>query len=199
MHFYRDKWTPFAREFYLGCYFKQDHGNFVHDSILRFKDGIKQDVQYWISLVKREIVQYDNFPTIDYVIRTLGHSELVASPTKSLHLLAIAVANELETQFLPDLFSKTRITAKQSTLGTVAKKKEEIEDVFKINKGKFNLNNRNILIVDDIRTAGVMSGEMARQINQNFTPKNLFLLTLLKTCEKTRENILVNDKLTKNL
>lgn len=194
MRIHKDRWTPFLKEFYLGYYFKSDTGQLIHDSILRFKEGYSTEVDQWTKVVLKKIDDNPDFPQIDYVIRVLGSKELMNNDNKPTQKLARRIAEHLDAEFVPDIFSKTRTTEKQSMLGTVPKKKKEIEDVFVINES-YDFDGKSVLIVDDVRTAGVTSQELARIINIHHTPSAMYLLTILKTVPKDEFSKLVNDEL----
>ena len=128
----------------------------------------------------------------DYVIRTLGSSETTPITTAKLIPLAKSIAKATSAKYLPRLLKKKRATTPLHKLPDLAARKAEINGVFEIeNKGEDDLDNKTILIVDDISTACVTSAEMIKTIKERWpnTTFYLFCIGRTKYDEHANENL----------
>ena len=118
----------------------------------------------------------------DYVIRMLGSSEVIPLPNAKLVPLAKKIAETTSAMYLPCLLRKKRATTPLHNLSNLAARKAEMDGVFEIeNMEGVDLNNKKILIVDDISTAFVTSAEMIKTLKTVWPNAIFYLFCIART------------------
>jgi predicted amidophosphoribosyltransferase len=173
-------YRPYDRGWKLCNYQKKGSGEDTLSKILlQFKDGnpivINAFTRWSIEVLSTQIKKGE----IKYCARALGSTEQSAREGKSLHKLAKEISNNFGIEFVPQLFTKSRVTKSLKSLNKAARR-EEVEGVFQIDP-KIKLANSSILIVDDIRTTGTTLYAMRRAIVEKHQGVNFSMFVLAQT------------------
>lgn len=90
------------------------------------------------------------------------------------HLLSLEIAQELNILTSDKVLSRVKHSQPQMNIKSSKKRKENIKSVFKINPNfKKNLENKNIILIDDVSTTGATLEEAARTIKE-LKPKQIW-------------------------
>lgn len=116
----------------------------------------------------------------DFVTRILGHKELKAQNGAAIIDFAKAIAKETGALYIPQLLNKTRETTPLHFLGR-AERQAEIEGVFFVNTKFYDMNNKSLLVVDDISTSCTTIAEMIKILKKQWPDINVYLLCLART------------------
>ena len=115
----------------------------------------------------------------DIVVRALGLDETTAQKPNRVRDIAIAIHKVVKAKYDPTLLSKTRVTKPLKPL----KKYEriaELEDVYRLSE-EVDLNNKNILVIDDISTTGTTLMVIGQLIKSKYPDAILYGFILAKT------------------
>jgi len=80
------------------------------------------------------------------------------------HLLAESVSRQLDLPCYPGLLQCVRKTQKQGTLGP-QERRRNVRDAFRVSAG-YAIQNRHVLLVDDVLTTGATANELARLLKR---------------------------------
>lgn len=169
-----DVQNPLVQErnhFYLG-YYKGD----IRKKLLDFKNGNPRAIDRWHKVLLQSAEQ---LPPIDYVVRALGHNELVATEAAPLHTLSKNLAQKIGANYVPELLKKKRSNEKMTAL-SASDRKRVIHDVYTASLESLPDKTR-ILILDDVLTTGSTLNEISRAIHEAKPEAKVYFLTLVKT------------------
>ena len=174
-----NNFSPFKRQWHLCYYIPQlRNDDFLSSRILAFKNSEQNAKQQWLSWSSNELsnigIQFD------YIIRSLGHDELESLNNSPLDNLGILLERTLNSHYQSSLLKKRRVTRKLSTIPTIFDRRAELKDVFYCTNEK-NLNNKNVLLIDDVSTSGVTSNFIYQSIVEINPLVNCYLFTLAQT------------------
>jgi predicted amidophosphoribosyltransferase len=148
-------------------------------SLIQFKYNQSNIVDKWTALATSEFLKSGT--KIDYVVRSLGHTELIAEGTgKPLDTLGQSLANGLGCKYQPDLIRKNRTTIPMHTL----RKWErfyELDGVFYIVPDSAIKDGKGFLIIDDIITCGATTHSMRKVIKDKWPHAKVYFLVLGRT------------------
>jgi len=123
----------------------------------------------------------------DYVIRMMGHKETRPLKNVPIRSLAVAIANATGAKYLPQLLHKKRETKPMHFL-SLAERRAEINDVFLVNDRTCNLNEKKILIVDDITTTCTTVTEMIKTLKKVWPKAIFYLFCIARTSHDEHDN-----------
>ncbi len=106
--------------------------------------------------------------------RTFNHAALI-----TVILVKMLNKKGIKIIYIPDLLKKTKLTATQNQLN----KKQRIENVkgsFDINL-KYSINNKKILILDDVITTGSTINECAKMLKKNSKNSKIYAISFART------------------
>lgn len=156
--------------------------------VARFKNRAdEEDFQLIKSMTIEAFV--NSRLTFDYVIRVLGHNETVPLKSAKIREYVYDIASAIGAKYLSQLLNKTRSTAALHTLPTLLDRQKEIKNVFFIKNRDENLNNKNILIIDDITTSCTTVAEMVRTIKAEWPDAKCYLFCLARTNHEMNANV----------
>jgi len=190
--------TEYDVHLFLGYYFKQGDGEKIHDSLRQFKNNVPSVRTKWINLVVSQLDKLKTskiIPNIDVILRSLSSSETSYTENTPLSALANKISALYEAPIAKNLITKTRRTKKLSFISKKADRFTEIDGVFQIVPDVIDLNNKVLLVIDDIKTSGTTTDYIAQLINANFSPKRLILLSLAQTNAYEQYQIETNGRL----
>lgn len=126
----------------------------------------------------------------DYVIRMMGHKETIPLKNAPIRSLAVAIADATGAKYLPQLLHKKKETTPMHFL-SLAERQVEINDVFQVNDRTYNLNEKKILIVDDITTTCTTVAEMIKTLKKVWPKAIFYLFCIARTShdEHANENL----------
>jgi predicted amidophosphoribosyltransferase len=122
--------------------------------ILDFKNKDESAIRHFI-IKALENLQHHTIDADLIIIRALHSFETVAGsePDNALDRLGQSLSTVFDCTYYPEIISKTRPTGSIKSL-TIAQRKKEIEDVYRLKQDTFNFNYRKVLIIDDVVTSG---------------------------------------------
>jgi predicted amidophosphoribosyltransferase len=103
----------------------------------------------------------------DFVTRALGSKELTPSAGNRIIPLAKSIAEVTGAQYIPKLLKKNKPVRPLKTIYRKAERALELEGVYEAQQG-YNLDNKKILIVDDITTSGTTLTAIAKAIKTTY-------------------------------
>lgn len=155
--------------------------------VLRFKNRANEDDYQLIKNITIEAFVNSSL-SFDYVIRVLGHNEIAALKGAKIRDYVVDIASAIGAKYLSQLLNKKRATAALHTLSSLSDRKMEVRDVFYIPKKHENLNDKKILIIDDITTSCTTVAEMIRTIKAEWPDAKCYLFCLARTSYDANAN-----------
>jgi len=92
-------------------------------------------------------------------------------------ILAKKISKGLKFKLMSDLVLRKKFTRTQTKL-TRKQRQENVADAFAFNK-KFNIEGKNILLVDDVFTTGSTADSISKVLRKN-NPKKIYVLTIAR-------------------
>ncbi|MDO4301162.1 MAG: ComF family protein [Clostridia bacterium] len=137
----------------------------VRNGIMNFKyKGLYRYGKYFGNIMVNYAVQNINM-SFDYVTAVPLHSKRFKDRGyNQSKILAKAVAESMNIKYM-DLLIRNKNTKAQNSLNR-KERKENIRDAFSLRKG-MSVENKNILIIDDIYTTGATINECSRVLKKN--------------------------------
>lgn len=174
------------------CYYYTNQRDRYSNKLLNFKNGIEKDLNEWLNWAKLELVETLEAEgiKIDYVIRVLGSQETIPLRSKPVAFLARNIASEIGARYIPRILSKKHNTAKFTKLNSLDERINEISGVYQVSD-EYDLNGKNILIVDDITTSGTTLRYVRQAILRKYKNARFYGFCLGKTSydHSANENI----------
>ncbi|OCL93452.1 RecQ family ATP-dependent DNA helicase [Arcobacter porcinus] len=162
---------------FLG-YYRHDKDN-VKNKVLKFKDGDRETIDKWLSVIKQHI---DLFPDIDYIVRALGHKETTANDSSLDNVGRLLEEEIVSAKYLPDLLSKKNTNNKLTTMNAIDRKNTLSKQYF-LNKNHIDFSKQKnaFLIIDDVYTTGSTTKEITRAIREVSPNSIIYIFTLVQT------------------
>ncbi|WP_316807377.1 hypothetical protein [Pedobacter agri] len=166
---------------HLAYYIPNKRGNgTLAGKMIDFKDGDLKSINSWSQWAGDELSKLGI--EFHYIIRALGSNELEPLKGKPCAIMGANLGKRLGAKYAPWLINKKRATKSLHTLKTYQERFDELHEVYIANdKGGEDLNNKNVLIIDDITTTNCTIAEMKRAIFEKWPEANLHLFCLGKT------------------
>jgi predicted amidophosphoribosyltransferase len=175
---------------------KQNYNDILSDTIRLMKNNIKFNLedkhemilQHWINLLYTSISETGI--KFDIVMRMLGHDEVIILPNKPLHIMAKRVASLIGASFQTELLIKNKVTPTQRSndiIPDVGRRKLNIKDAYCVGKDYINIENKNILIIDDVFTTGASLTEVGRVLKEANPGNQLYFFAL--ACYSNSSNV----------
>jgi predicted amidophosphoribosyltransferase len=117
----------------------------------------------------------------DIILRVPGHDEITTNEKKALHVIAQTVASQIVASLQPNMLIKKHVTAPQrnnDVLPDVKRRATNITDSFEVNPSYKELQNKNILIIDDVITTGATLKEVGKVLSGTNSTNKLYFFTL---------------------
>ncbi|MFH7326654.1 hypothetical protein [Desulfurivibrio sp. C05AmB] len=168
----------------------QDH-TIYSSMLLKFKNNDKNIVNKWCQWTSNELGSQEN--KFDYIVRALGSSELQPSGLKGLDTLGYYLEERHGWAYVPSTLKKLEITPPMHTLKTLKERKEVINESYSVDNFSNNLNQKSILIIDDVTTTNVTISEILRALRVEWPYGRYFLFCLGKTNYNPESNALIGQ------
>ena len=112
----------------------------------------------------------------------IGKSRLKERGYNQSEIMASVIANKLKLEFYKDIIYRKRETVALSTAKNTEERITIIKNSFMLDsKNKKHLENKSVLIIDDVFTTGTTVNEMSRVLVEESLCKNINILTVAKT------------------
>lgn len=162
---------------FLG-YYRHDKDS-VKNKVLKFKDGDKETIDEWLAVIKQHA---HLFPSVDYIVRALGHNEINANESSLDYVGKLLQENLLLAKYLPDLLSK-KSTNNKLTLMSAYDRKNILSKQYFLNENHndFSKQKKSFLIIDDVYTTGATTQEITRAIRDIIPKSVIYIFTLVQT------------------
>lgn len=146
----------------LGTHAAFVYGGPLADAIRRYKYGARTELSRPLGRVLADEARARFAGHVDVVVPVPPHPRrLVERGFDPAALLAIAVARALGAAYVPGAIARVRDTPPQASL-TRARRTTNVTGCFAV---RASLDERRVLIVDDVRTTGATLFEMARTVD----------------------------------
>lgn len=192
----------FSEEYHL-CYYLPVN-KFTQDEhskkILEFKNNRDENIILkWRKWVIDEFK--DNDIKFDYIVRALGHKELSISHKKKLEeiteqdrewlipldYIGYSLQKRVGGEYIPHAIVKTKMIEKLAPLKLLARA-EQLKGAYNVGDDCPDLNNKTVLIIDDITTSKVTAKAIAHAIKKKYPKASFILFTLAKTIDLVSAN-----------
>lgn len=171
-----------SESYYLAYYMPYGDVTNWTSRIHKFKNKEdEEDYEILTNLVTNAIKEDDL--QFDFVVRALGHNNKYARKDDPIRDFAVEVAKASNARYIPMLIKKHNATAPLHTMGRQAR--------FQVSRGNYyvdeskrkelDLNNKKILIVDDITTTGSSLIEICRALHEIWPKAKVYSLCLART------------------
>lgn len=189
----------FSEEYYL-CYYLPAN-KFTQDEhskkIIEFKSnkGISKWIKWIIDEFKANDIKFD------YIVRALGHKELSVPHKKKLEeitkqdgewlmpldYMGYLLQKRVGGEYIPHALIKTKMIEKLAPLKLVART-EQLKGAYDVGDDCPDLNNKTVLIIDDITTSKSTAKAIANAIKKKYPKASFILFTLAKTADLVSAN-----------
>lgn len=162
---------------FLG-YYRHDK-DYVKNKVLKFKDGDENTINQWLSVIKQHI---NLFPSIDYIVRALGHKEINAIESSLDNVGKLIEESIPYSKYLPNLLSKKNTNQKLTTMTAIDRKNTLSKQyILNENHNDFSKQKKSFLIIDDVYTTGSTTKEITRAIREVLPNSIIYIFTLVQT------------------
>lgn len=148
--------------------------------VIDFKKAKEPAVRHFIV----KALQFLEYREIDenlLVIRALHSRETTAEDELTpLDRLGDSLASVLDCSYYPKILRKTKVTQPIKSL-TFPQRAAELKGVYRIDPNFFNLNHREVLIIDDVVTTGATSCAIIKSILDHFPEAKINVFALAWT------------------
>lgn len=164
--------------------------------ILDFKRDIRSAGDYLLQCMLRELRGHQLNEEI-IVIRALKSSELkVGTGTaNALDYLGQGIATGISGIYIPQLLIKTRVNSPLKEL-RAREREKELEGVYNLKDLGLNLENRQIILVDDVVTTGATSRAIVGTILNRFPTAKINTVALGWTPTSNQQQLLLDQQRT---
>ena len=143
--------------------------------ILQFKEGKREIVDYWITTAQKALKN----ESFDYILRPLSSQEtdkVIEQPLDSL-------GKELSENknFIPDFFKKTDKHIPLHLLKNEEERDNTLKRIYQLNNYKIDLNEKRILIIDDIISSGSTMKILSEILKEKYPKIEICCFTLAET------------------
>lgn len=167
-------------------------------SILELKKQNLSTINKWIKIIDTHFSNITDSLNIDIVIRVLGSNEIEArkDEDKPMDIIGRRIAFILDAEYNKTFLRKYR-TCKP--LKTLNKKQRiaEINNIYWIHEADY-LHNKNIMIIDDVKTTGATFIEISKTINKSVNNTKLFAYCLTQSTRDFSRNSESAEHLSQN-
>lgn len=176
---------------YLYYYFKYPSGDYLSHQLMDFKADKENQLKTFSQLAAEAFGETDW--TFDYVVRALGSKEITPTKPNRVREVAKAIADRMHATYIPELLKKNKAT--KAFKGGLSRQSriEQMEDVYEINV-EYELNDKSVLIVDDISTTGTTFEVIAGVIKAKYPKARIYGFSLAKTTYKIKGELEGNLK-----
>lgn len=183
-------WPRRYVEHYYLCNYRPLHtgSDKLSHSLLRFKNALGFDLKAWIDCTVGELRQLD-IPDDVIVIRALGSQEtgIDRHANTALDQLGRAMADVLNLRWMPWLIGKSGPTRPLKSLAA-KERRAELSHAYCLAGSYFDLNDKRLLLIDDILTTGITITSIIRLVKQSFPRARFKVFTLAKSDYQSRLN-----------
>jgi predicted amidophosphoribosyltransferase len=162
---------------YLYYYFRNPTSDYLSHQLMDFKGDYKEQVGLFSSLAAEACAALNT--KFGFVTRVLGSAEITPLTNSRVRTIAKAIAEKTGALYIPNLLKKTRVTRSLKGLNRDDRYKE-LRGAYALNK-EYDLNEKNLLLVDDISTTGCSFEVISEVICEKYPEVNIFGFCLAKT------------------
>lgn len=173
--------------YHIVYYIPRDDVTNWTNRVLNFKNktniaDYKAITDLCVEAMKQEQLNFD------YVIRVMGHNETTPLMNAKIREFVLAITKATGATYLPQLLNKYRKTRPLHTLPTLSERQEEMRGVFFVKEETIDLNERTILIIDDISTSCTTVAEMIKTIKARWPLAIFYLFCFARTNHNPNAN-----------
>jgi len=160
----------------------------------RVKDLKKQNMKSVVNTINflNKIKLKHHFPNIDYVVRALGSNELEydKKSVQALDIIGFYIAKELKAEYKPEILTQQDTHDKFSHIKglTYEERKEIIHGMYSCK----DIDNKNVLLIDDVITTGATTEEIKRAIKEENPSSKIKLFSFAKSKKYTKDRYIKN-------
>lgn len=173
----------------MGYYFRWPTSDYMSKQIMDFKRGDLQPREAFSDLAAQEFSLLGI--RFDYVTRVLRSKEMEAKKGNKVAAIATKIFNNNAEFYHPNLVRKNRLTRELKYLNK-EQRKEELHGVYEI-YAPVDLNNKKVLIVDDVFTFGTSFEAIAEILKRNNPDVKLYGFALVHNWHKGENGISINE------
>ena len=170
-------------EHYFLCNYRPVHagGDRLSRSLLRFKDGLSFDLQAWIDCAVAELKKV-NWNPGTVILRAIGSHETSVNSAgeTALDQLGKAIAREFMLTWNPSVLIKARNTRPLKLL-SAEERWTELDNAYRFSSNDSYLNDKPVLVIDDIVTTGATVISITKLFKENFPGSRVKVFTLAKS------------------
>jgi len=165
------------------CYYFSKSNDFSAERklILDFKKGDENALRHF-SILALKSLEGNHIDDDVFIIRALHSNELKVTDRNSspLDRLGDSLATVFDCTYYPKILTKTNATQPVKSLSLI-ERKIELDNVYQIDTGLFDLNERKIIIIDDIVTTGTTASYIIDCILKEFPRAKINVFSLAWT------------------
>jgi hypothetical protein len=187
--------TRFIKLWHLFYYFpRKSSWDNNAQLILDFKSNSRSAAEYLLDCALRELRGYNLNEEI-FVIRGLRSEETRAVSDKgyAMDWMGQGIATGIGGIYVPQLLMKSRVTQPLKML-RVRERELELTNVYSLRDLGLNLDNRHILLLDDVVTTGVTSRSIVSAILKCYPTAKINVFALGWTPTKKQQNMLFEQQ-----
>ena len=178
------------------CYYFSSESAWDNDrrKVINFKKGDEFAIRRFIADAINLLLKQEMDKEL-IIIRALNSKEIVPEINggQSLDRLGQSLAATFGCHFVPTILVKRHLTRPVKSL-TLTKRQIELADVYQVSQHSINLNNRKVLIIDDIVTTGLTVSAIIKAILTAFPGAKVSVFALAWTPTKNQQAYLLQMK-----
>lgn len=182
--------------YYIPGYFS---GGSITSNILDFKKNRGSIVEKWIKWSKDELEKINIY--FDIIIRPLGFDETEGknNSKNSLDILGEYLAKSFRSIYWSEVFEKNRTIKIENKKLSYEERQKDFNNVYCVKSRKYNLNNKNVLIIDDVCTSGSTINKILKCLRNEWPEGRFYFFCLSKTSYDIEANDFIEQEYFENI
>jgi predicted amidophosphoribosyltransferase len=145
----------------------------------------------WVNWCAEEIANQN--VQFDYIIRVPGHDEVTVNKSKCMYQICDRLSKKIGATYLSEVLLKSRVTTPQRQIVGDEDRRENVAGSMIVQPNNGRINNKNILIIDDVKTEGWSALEALNAVQCLGNGNEFWLVVLAEATTDLQANASLNE------